>query len=146
MFENENVIYKNIDGVEILQFKKLLEYNNVVTHGYCLGTNRNFRTGRVNGGKITPQEYNKALDDYKNLCNRLCLNYTNLVKTIQTHTDNISNIETRSYIAKELPEKPLVEYTATTRESLLMGPGGAVKVESVWTNNRLLTILVKGGN
>ena len=59
---------------------------------------------------------------------------------------NISNVEVRSYIAKELPGKPVVEYTATIRESLLMGPGGAVMVESVWDGNRLLTIIVKGGN
>ena len=71
---------------------------------------------------------------------------SNHLNNVIKDSNNISNIETRSYIAKELPEKPLVEYTATTRESLLMGPGGAVKVESVWTNNRLLTILVKGGN
>lgn len=38
------------------------------------------------------------------------------------------------------------EYTVTTRESLLMGPGGAVKVESVWDGNRLLTVIVKGGD
>ena len=58
---------------------------------------------------------------------------------------NISNVETRTYIAKELPGAPVVEYTATTRESLLMGPGGALKVESVWDGNRLLTVILKGG-
>lgn len=59
---------------------------------------------------------------------------------------NISNVEVRSYVAKELPSKPNVEYTATTRESLLMGPGGAVKVKSVWDGNGLPTVIVKGEN
>ena len=59
---------------------------------------------------------------------------------------NISSTETRSYIAKELPGQPQVEYSAVTRESLLMGPGGGIKVESVWNGNRLLTIVLKGGN
>ena len=59
---------------------------------------------------------------------------------------NISKTETRSYVAKEMPGKPVVEYTATTRESLLMGPGGAVLVESVWDGDRLLTIIIKGGS
>jgi hypothetical protein len=59
---------------------------------------------------------------------------------------NINNVETRTYIAKELPGQPVVKYTATTRESLLMGPGGAVKVESVWDGNRLITVVIKGGN
>ena len=34
---------------------------------------------------------------------------------------NISNVQVKSYEVKELPDKPVVEYTATTRESLLMG-------------------------
>lgn len=58
---------------------------------------------------------------------------------------NVSRVETRTYIAKELPGQPVMEYTATTKESFLMGPGGGVKVESVWDGNRLLTIILKGG-
>ncbi|MBF2544366.1 hypothetical protein IA922_06130 [Listeria seeligeri] len=53
--------------------------------------------------------------------------------------------ETRSYIAKELPGTPKVNYKTTVRESFLKGPGGGVKVESVWDGDRLLTIIVKGG-
>ncbi|WP_228465419.1 hypothetical protein [Listeria seeligeri] len=53
--------------------------------------------------------------------------------------------ETRSYIAKEIPGKPKVNYKTTVRESFLKGPGGGVKVESVWDGDRLLTIIVKGG-
>ncbi|MDL2302374.1 hypothetical protein LJC58_08465 [Lachnospiraceae bacterium OttesenSCG-928-D06] len=59
---------------------------------------------------------------------------------------NIAQIQVRSYIAKELPGQPRIQYTATTRDSLLMGPGGGLKVESVWDNNRLLTLLLKGGD
>ena len=71
---------------------------------------------------------------------------SNHLSNVLNDPTNISNVEIRSYIAKELPGKPVVEYTATTRESLLMGPGGAVMVESVWDGNRLLTVIVKGGN
>ena len=71
---------------------------------------------------------------------------TNHLNDVLKDPTNISNVEVRSYIAKELPGRPVVEYTATTRESLLMGPGGAVMVESVWDGNRLLTLIVKGGN
>ena len=59
---------------------------------------------------------------------------------------NISKTETRSYITKEIPGRLVVEYTATTRESLLMGPRGTVLVESVWDGDRLLTIIIKGGS
>ena len=125
MFENENVIYKNIEGVEILQFKKLLEYNNVVTHGYCLGTNINFRTGRVNGGKITPQEYNKALDDYKSLCKSVDLDYTDLVKTIQTHTDNVSNIEKKKIEGPDFNTYKDVDGLCTNKEDIILSTTNA---------------------
>lgn len=71
---------------------------------------------------------------------------SNHLSNVLNDPTNISNVEVRSYIAKELPGKPVVEYTATTRESLLMGPGGAVMVESVWDGNRLLTVIVKGAS
>ena len=125
MFENENVIYKNIDGVEILQFKKLLEYDNVITHAYCLGTNRNFRTGRVNGGKITPQEYNKALDDYKSLCKSVDLDYTDLVKTIQTHTDNVSNIEKKKIEGPDFNTYKDVDGLCTNKEDIILSTTNA---------------------
>lgn len=60
-------------------------------------------------------------------------------------SSNIRNIENRTYIAKELPGTPVVEYTATVKESLLMGPGGGLVVESIWDGNRLLTVILKGG-
>lgn len=31
------------------------------------------------------------------------------------------------------------------RESLLMGPNGGVKVNSIWEGDRLITIILKGG-
>jgi hypothetical protein len=31
------------------------------------------------------------------------------------------------------------------RQSLLMGPRGALKVESVWDGNKLITVVLKGG-
>ncbi|MGC6175857.1 hypothetical protein, partial [Lacrimispora sp. 38-1] len=60
-------------------------------------------------------------------------------------SSNIIGTETRSYIAKELPGTPMVEYTATTKESFFMGPGGGVKLETVWDGDRLITIIVKTG-
>ena len=59
--------------------------------------------------------------------------------------NNISNKEVRDYIAKELPGQPRIEYTATTRESFLMGPGGGVKLKTVWDGNRLLTVVIEAG-
>lgn len=60
-------------------------------------------------------------------------------------SSNISHVELRSYVVEELPDKPVLEYVATTRESLLMGPTGAAKLETIWDNNKLLTVIFKGG-
>lgn len=84
---NENIIHIKNEKIEYLQFKKLLEYN--VKHAYAVGLDVNFRTGRANDKKISIEEYNKALNDYKELCESLQLDYNNVVKQQQAHTDNI---------------------------------------------------------
>ena len=40
----ENVIHIKKDGVEYLQFKRLLEYKDKINHVYTLGVDWNFRT------------------------------------------------------------------------------------------------------
>lgn len=64
---------------------------------------------------------------------------------VMNDSNNILGTETRSYIAKELPGTPTIEYTTSTRESFFMGPAGGVKLESVWDSNRLITVIVKTG-
>lgn len=86
---NENVVHITKDGVQYLQFRKLLEYNDVIAHAYSLGTDMNYRTARVDKKAISKEGYEKAIDDYKKLCNRINTNYLNIVKTNQEHTDNV---------------------------------------------------------
>lgn len=79
-------------------------------------------------------------------------NTTNNRKLIKNHLNDVLNdssnvigTETRSYIAKELPGNPKIEYTTTTKESFFMEPGGGVKLETVWDGDRLLTVIIKSG-
>ena len=69
----------------------------------------------------------------------------NHLNDVLNDSSNIIGTETRSYIAKELPGNPTIEYTTTTKESFFMGPGGGVKLETVWDGNRLLTVIIKSG-
>ena len=108
---NENVVHINKNGVQCLQFKKLLEYKNIITHAYSIGTNVNFRTARINKQELPEQEFNKAMQDYKNLCNAINVDYKNVVKTNQEHTDNIA-IATKK-INKDFPDINLEEYNRT---------------------------------
>ena len=90
---NENVIHVIKNDIQYLQFRKLLEYDNIITHAYYLGTDLNFRTAKQNKEKLSEQEYNKAIKSYKNICNSLGTNYKNIVKTNQEHTDNIKIVK-----------------------------------------------------
>ncbi len=89
---NENVIHIKNREIEYLQFRRLLEYPEVM-HAYSLGMNTNFRTAK------SGNEYEKAIEDYKKLCNAIGLNYKNIVKPVQCHTNEVK-------IVDELFERP----------------------------------------
>lgn len=75
---NEIVVHKKIEEVEILQFRKLLEYPNI-KHAYAL-KDMNFR--RYENGESKYPEYEKLL-------NAIEINPKTLVKPDQKHTDNV---------------------------------------------------------
>lgn len=76
----ENIIYQNKDGIEYIQFKRLLEYPEI-THCYTMRSNNqlNFQI--------------KNRDFFNQSCNKIykCLELKNplAVRPYQTHTDNV---------------------------------------------------------
>lgn len=90
---NENIVHIIKNGVQYIQFRKLLEYNDIITHAYSLGTDTNYRTAKPNKENIPKDEYEKAVNDYKNICDELNMNYLNVVKTNQEHTNNIQIVD-----------------------------------------------------
>lgn len=108
---NENIIHVNKNGIQYIQFKKLLEYSDIIRHAYSLGTDVNFRTAKVNKQKLSEDEYNLAINSYKNLCNAIGSNYINTVKTNQNHTDTIKIADQK--IKEDEPDLNLVEYNET---------------------------------
>ena len=80
----ENIVYQNKNGVEYIQFKKLLEYPEI-THCYTMKNNSelNFQI--------------KNYDFFKQSCGKILksLNMENIqvVRPYQTHTDNVKKIE-----------------------------------------------------
>ena len=87
MIHNEDYIIKNQDGVEYLQFTKLLEYETMVKHAIALkpldiGTNNNYFEGQ------------KTFEEnYKQMCNILSLDSKNVYRPFQTHTDIVKEIK-----------------------------------------------------
>ena len=108
---NENIVDINKDGVQYLQFKKLLKYKDIISHAYSIGTDVNFRTARVNKQQLPEHEFKKAMKDYENLCNAINLDYKNVVKTNQEHTDNIAIANKK--INQNFPDINLEEYSRT---------------------------------
>lgn len=109
---NKNVIHIKKDGIEYLQFRKLLEYGNMINHAYSLGLNTNYRTGRKSlDNPLQDEEYQKAMIDYKNLCTAINTEYKNLMKPNQAHTNNIVSVKRKINIDK--PDFNIEEYTLT---------------------------------
>lgn len=108
---NENVIHVKDEKIEYLQFRKLLEYKDIVTHAYSLGTNLNFRTSTVRKEKLPVEEFEKGIENYKMLCDSIDCNYIDLVKTNQEHTDCIKVVNKK--IKENEPDFNLMEYSKT---------------------------------
>lgn len=90
---NENVIHVKKAEIEYLQFRRLLEYSDIIEHAFSLGLDKNFRTARGENKKIIEkEEYEKAINDYKKLCDSININYINCVKPVQKHTKNVKNV------------------------------------------------------
>ncbi len=108
---NQNVVHIVKDGIQYLQFRRLLQYEDIITHAYSLGTNVNFRTARANKEQLSENELKKTIEDYKDLCNSIEQDWKNIVKTNQEHTDNI--VIANNKINKDFPDINLEEYRKT---------------------------------
>lgn len=106
---NNDVIHVKKGDIEYLQFRKLLEYDNIITHAYSLGTDLNFRTASKNN--ISEKDTKKAINDYKVLCNSVGLDYINIIKPNQAHSNNVKKVESK--INKDEPDINLENYFNT---------------------------------
>lgn len=83
---NENVVHQKNGDVEYLQFRKLLQYEDRITHCFTLkpldfGHNANY----YNNEKL-------FLNNYKKISEKLRLDSNNIVRPLQTHTNCVKNI------------------------------------------------------
>lgn len=125
---NENVIHVIKDGIQYLQFRKLLEYDDAITHAYSLGIDTNFRTAKPDKQEIPKEEYEKAINDYKKICNELNTNYLNVVKTNQEHTDNIQIVNTKmnkNYMDVNLEQYNDTDGLITSKKNLILSTTNA---------------------
>lgn len=108
---NEDVVHVVSNGFEFLQFRRLLEYKDIINHAYSVGLNTNFRTAKANKELLSDQEYENAINDYKGLCNAINEDYIKTVKTNQDHTNNIKIVGNK--VNDDSPDFNLHEYDRT---------------------------------
>lgn len=82
---NENILHVKDGDIEYIQFKRLLEYKKLV---HC------FTLKPLSYGSFGNYEKNKEkiTEDYKKICDKLGIEYSNICRPKQTHTDIIKNI------------------------------------------------------
>ena len=96
-----NDVVTHIKNKEYLQFKKLEKYNDILAHAYSVGIEKSYRTFKANREQLSKEDYEKNINNYKILCTQIGLDYSNLIKANQAHTDNIiciNNTEKNSTI------------------------------------------------
>ena len=88
---NENIIHIKKNGIQYLQFRKLLEFKEI-KHAYSLGTDWDFRTEKLNE-KLPKEKVEKALNNYKKLANSIGVEDVKIAKNGQAHTDNVQIVK-----------------------------------------------------
>ena len=86
---NENIIHIKKDNIEYLQFKRLLQYEDIISHCYTLKNHDMDFSMHWDIPKYKPM----VIDNYKRICSELNMDYKQIVRPWQTHTGNIVKIE-----------------------------------------------------
>ena len=84
---NDVVIHVEND-IAYLQYKKLLEYDDIIKHAYTL--KKGNMDYSLHGSIENYQDI--VIENYKKICGKLGLNYINVVRPYQTHTNNVQSI------------------------------------------------------
>lgn len=82
---NENIVYTKDKDISYIQFKKLLEYPELI-HAFTVDKRFNFKTVSNNE---KDKNYDTAINNYKLLCRTLNLNFNNSIRADLGHTDKV---------------------------------------------------------
>lgn len=111
----ENIIYKNQNGIQYIQFKKLLEYPEII-HCYTLKNNLNFR---IQNKEVYTQSCKKileAINQENTPIVRPCMNHTNIVQAI----DTVKTIEELTNVDGIITNKKQIALLTTSADCISM--------------------------
>lgn len=93
IINNPEIVTIQDGDLRILQFKKLLEYSDILSHAFTIkpldfGSNDTYK-----------QKQEEADNNYKSVCKLLNLDSRNIIRPYQTHTNNVKEVidEKRSF-------------------------------------------------
>lgn len=116
---NENIVHVIKNGIQYIQFRKLLNYSDIINHAYAIGLDRNYRT--------TNKDEN-GINNYKDLCQTLNTNYINCVKPCLAHTANVKNVIRKINVDEadiELDEYAKTDGLITNKTNMLLATTNA---------------------
>lgn len=122
---NNNIIHVIKDDVEYIQFKKLLEYKDIIQHCFTLRLNK--KNDKEFDFAVNIQNRNNSIQNYKTICNYLDLNYNNVIRPIQTHTNNVVALEEKFTDKIDIYPKELqdVDGLITNKKDIILATGYA---------------------
>lgn len=93
---NENIIHVKKNDIEYIQFRKLLEYKNII-HCYTL------KTGELNFRSYNDKQKKKIVENnYKRICDVLEIDYKDIVRPFQMHTNRIAFVDLKTEIRPDI--------------------------------------------
>ena len=125
---NKNVIHIKGDKIEYLQFRKLLEYKDVIHHLYALGLDVGFKTTTADQNPASPERMELARESYQKLCRCMGSNDAHIVQANQNHTDIIKIVQTKINVDEpdfSLTEKGIEDGLITNKKNLALATTNA---------------------
>ena len=125
---NKNVIHVKNEKIEYLQFRILLEYEDIIHHAYALGLDVGFKTTTPNQNPASPERMELARESYKKLCSSIGSNDAHVVQANQNHTDIIKIVQTKVNADKpdfSLTEEGIEDGLITNKKNLALATTNA---------------------
>ena len=125
---NKNVVHIKDGPIEYLQFRKLLEYKDIVRHAYALGLNVGFKTTTADQKLASPERMELAKESYRKLCNSVGSDDAHIVQANQNHTDIIKYVQEKVNINEpdfSLAEEGIEDGLMTNKKQLMLATTNA---------------------
>lgn len=123
--DNEQITHVIEKDIEYIQFKRLLEYKDIITHCFTLRVNR--EDSKEFDFAVMMNNRQNAIENYKTICSYLNLEYNKVIRPIQTHTSNVISLDRNFIDTIDIYPNQLqdVDGLITNKKNLVLSTGYA---------------------